>query len=117
MFNEPISPPLSSNPCSPPYFDLTSNTEHSDPTSQNHEKLWATADSEKIQFVPKTSKTILEPSIPEHSEPLPETSEPTLTRPTLDEALTKFSLSSASRLKKLSDESSVNENPSRLRTH
>ncbi|XP_050890838.1 major latex allergen Hev b 5-like [Lathyrus oleraceus] len=92
MFNEPLSSSLSSNPSSPPYYDLTSNTKHSgldnpDPTSPNHEELQATTDSEKTQSVPEPSKTIPEPSeqIPEPSEPIPEPSEPDLTIPTFDE--------------------------------
>lgn len=110
MFNEPISPPLSTNPISHPYYDLTSNIKHFDPTSPNHEELQVTANSEKIQFVQETSETIPEPSIPEPSEPA-------LTIPTLDEALAKFSESSALRLKKLSDESSASDHPSEVRTH
>ncbi|XP_050919617.1 uncharacterized protein LOC127137175 [Lathyrus oleraceus] len=131
MFNEPISTPLSSNPSSPPYYDLTSNSYHSgsdnpDPPSPNHEDLQTTTDSEKTRSVQKPSETIPEPSEPisepsetmhEPSEPTPQPSEPGLTLPTLDEAFSKFLENFASILKKLSDESSISDNPSEVRTH
>lgn len=59
------------------------------------------------------------PSEPIHAplEPNPQPSEPNLTIPTLDEALAKFSESSTSRLRNLSYESRVNDNPSEVRTY
>lgn len=101
MFNEPLSPPLSFNPISPPYYDLTSNSEHSGldnpgPTTPNHEELQATTDFEKTPSVLEPS--VPEPSVPEPSEPItkpcepiPKPFEPDLTIPTFDEALAKFS--------------------------
>lgn len=52
MFNERISTP-SSNPSSPPYYDLTSNSEHSDipdPPSPTLAELRATTDSKKTSL-------------------------------------------------------------------
>lgn len=124
MFSEPLSPPLSFDPNSLPYYDLTSNFEHSssdnpDPTSSNHEELQAITDSKKTQSIPEPSETIPEPSEPilEPSEPIPGPSKLNLTIPPFDEALAKFLESYASKFKKLSDECSINENPFELRTH
>lgn len=54
LLNEPITPP-SYTPSSPPYYDLTSNYEHSEipyPTSQTLAEFQTTTESEKTQFVP-----------------------------------------------------------------
>ncbi|XP_050918779.1 cell wall protein DAN4-like [Lathyrus oleraceus] len=110
LLNEPLLSSLSTTPRSPSYYDLTSNSEHSssnypDPPSPNLEDLQATTDSERTEFVP------------EPFEPIPEPSEAGLTLPIFDEALTKFSESSSSRFKKLSDKSSTSENPYEVRTN
>lgn len=121
--------PPSSNPSSPPNYDLTSNYEHSDisdPPSLTLAELQATAYSKKTQFVLQPSKTIpppakatSEPSEPLHKlfEPTSQPSEPDLTLPTIDQAFSKFSENSASRLGHLSDESRVSDNHSEVRTH
>ncbi|XP_050908976.1 uncharacterized protein LOC127122725 [Lathyrus oleraceus] len=109
MFNEPLSPTHSTTHNSPPYYDLTYDSEHSgsdylDPTSPNLEDFQATHDSKRTPSVPA-------------NQPIPEPSEHELTLPTFDEVLAKFSESSASRFKKLSDESNTSENPSKVRTN
>lgn len=109
LFNEPFSPTFSTTHNTPPYYDLTIvfehyGSDHPDPTSPNIEDIQATTDSEITLFVLA-------------DQPIPEPSEPELTLPTFDEALAKFSKSSASLFKKLSDESNTSEKPSEVRTN
>ncbi|XP_050889951.1 uncharacterized protein LOC127095284 [Lathyrus oleraceus] len=119
--------PLSSSaPSKSPILEAPNVSDIPDPTSPTHTELQATAESEKTQSIPEPSETIPSPSEPIYepsetihrpSDPTPQTSEPNLTLPTLDEEFSKFSENSASRLKHLSDESRVSDNPSEVRTH
>ena len=109
LFNEPVSQTFSTTHITPPYYDLTTTSEHysydyPDPTSQNLEDIQATTDSERTLSIPA-------------DQPIPESFEPELALLTFDEALAKFSEISASMFKKLSDESNTSENPSEVRTN
>ncbi|XP_050878124.1 uncharacterized protein LOC127081940 [Lathyrus oleraceus] len=141
LFNEPISP-LLSTPSSPPYYDLSSDSEQPkvpDPSSPTLAQLQATTNSEKSTSVPETSEPIPSPSTPPStasktlpsfeppnepsetsqipSKPIHPTSEPEPTFSTLEEVFAIFSESSTARLRQLSEESRLSDNPSKVRTH
>ncbi|XP_050895424.1 uncharacterized protein LOC127102047 [Lathyrus oleraceus] len=107
------------------------------PSSPTLAELQATVDSENTQYVPEPFDTTLPPSKPtskpipppyeptsESYEPIPsptelisQPSEPNLTFFTIDKVFSKFFENSASRLKKLYEESKISDNPSEVRTH
>ncbi|XP_050897719.1 uncharacterized protein LOC127104582 [Lathyrus oleraceus] len=107
--------PLSSSaPHIPDPTSITSTTfaEHSEPSKTIPPPYEPTSDP--FEPIRKPSEPTPDPSEPIHkpSEPTSQPSEPDLTLPTIDEAFAKFSENSASRLRKLSDESRINDNPS-----
>ncbi|XP_050914819.1 extensin-like [Lathyrus oleraceus] len=144
MFNEPISPP-SSTPSSPPYYTISSDSEPSDPQSPTLAQLQARALSAHNQPEPEINipspfkqpptpssepyiETPTKNPITHHSEPPTETiptppeptsptSEPEPTLPTLEEAVTLFVESSVEKIKSLSTNSKISDDPSAVRIH
>ncbi|XP_050889847.1 non-classical arabinogalactan protein 31-like [Lathyrus oleraceus] len=147
LLNEAISPP-SLTPSSPPYYDLSSDSEQPETTdlpSQTLAQLQSITLSNQPPFVPETSvpspsepqtkppsepptEPPSEPPTEQPSEPPTETihtssesinpsSEPEPTFPTLEKSFALFSESSAVKLRTLSEQSSLSDNPSEVRNH
>ncbi|XP_050897402.1 proline-rich receptor-like protein kinase PERK12 [Lathyrus oleraceus] len=153
LLNEPISP-LSSTPFSPPYYDISSNSEQPeipDPSSPPLAQLQAITLSNQPPSIPDTpvpsssepqteppSKTQIEPSSAPQTEPPSEpptkqpsepptetthtslepinpSSEPEPTFLTLEESVALFSESSNMKLRTLSEQSILSDNPSEVR--
>ncbi|XP_050918601.1 extensin-like [Lathyrus oleraceus] len=144
MFNEPISPP-SSTPSSPSYYTISSDSKSSDPQSSTLAQLQARPLSIQNQPEPETNisspseqpptppyeppiETPSENPIIHNSEPPIETtpspsaptspiseSEPTF--PTLEEAITLFDESSVEKIRSLSENSGINDDPPAMRIH
>ncbi|XP_050919825.1 uncharacterized protein LOC127137403 [Lathyrus oleraceus] len=139
MFNEPISPP-SSTPSSPPYYTISSDSEPSDPQSPTLAQLQARALFTHNQPEPETNipspseqpptppfephnetpsenpiihnfKPPIEttPSTPTPTSPIPK---PKPTFPTLEEAVTLFVESLVEKIRSLSENSSISDDPS-----
>ncbi|XP_050918407.1 eukaryotic translation initiation factor 4 gamma-like [Lathyrus oleraceus] len=136
LLNEPISPP-SSTPSSPPYYDLSSDADQPntpDPSSPTLAQLQDTSTSEQTLSVPETyeptpslsapssapsltlptSEPPTEPfdTTPIPSNPINPTSEPEPTFLTLEESFALFSECSIVKLRTLSEQSSLSDNPS-----
>ncbi|XP_050918448.1 vegetative cell wall protein gp1-like [Lathyrus oleraceus] len=144
MFNEPISPP-SSTPPSPPYHTISSHSELADPQYPTLAHLQARALSTHQQSEPEAnipppseqpttppSETPIEtlsenPIIPNSQPPIETTHtppaspsltpEPEPTFLTLEEAITLFAESSMEKIRSLSKNSGINDNPSRVSIH
>ncbi|XP_050877134.1 uncharacterized protein LOC127080886 [Lathyrus oleraceus] len=144
MFNEPISPP-SSTPSSPPYYTISSDSKPSDPQSPTLAQLQAHALSIYHHFEPEANipspseqpptppseppiVTSSENPIIHNSEPSAETTptpptptfptpEPEPNFPTLEEAITLFVESSTKKIRSLSENFGISDNPSAVRIH
>lgn len=145
LSNEPISPP-SSTPSSPPYYTISSEYGQPDPQSLTLAQLQARAlstqnpPSEPETNIPSPSEQpptppsephIKNPSenpITRQSEPPTKTIptspaltsptfEPEPTFPTLEEAVTLFAESSVEKIKSLSENSRISDDPSTVRIH
>ncbi|XP_050885576.1 uncharacterized protein LOC127091084 [Lathyrus oleraceus] len=141
LINEPISPP-SSTPSSPPYYDLSFNADQTDihdPSSLTLAQLQDTTTSEQALSIPETSEhtpslstppsapsltlpTSEPPTKPSETTPIPSdpinpTSESEPTFPTLEDSFALFSESSAVKLRTLSEQFGLSDNPSEVRTH
>ncbi|XP_050889013.1 eukaryotic translation initiation factor 4 gamma-like [Lathyrus oleraceus] len=144
LFNEPISPP-SLTPSSPPYYTISSDSEPSELQSPTITQLQARALSAHNQPEPETNipspseqpptspyephiETPTENPITHQSEPPTETipTPPTPTSPTsepeptfaaLEEAVTLFGESLVEKIKSLSENSRISDDPSVVRIH
>ncbi|XP_050918939.1 uncharacterized protein LOC127136425 [Lathyrus oleraceus] len=140
MFNEPISPP-SSTPSSPPYYTISSDSEPSDPQSPTLAQFQAHALS--IHHQPEPEATIPLPSeqpttppseTPSENPIIPNSEPPTKTThtppaspsptpkpeptfPTLEEAITLFVESLVEKIRSLSENSGISDDPSAVRIH
>ncbi|XP_050896846.1 eukaryotic translation initiation factor 4 gamma-like [Lathyrus oleraceus] len=135
--------PLSSTPSSPPYYDISSDSEQPeipDPSSPTLDQLQAITHLEQPPFVPETSAPSPSPSATEPpSEPHTETpsepptehsetthtpsglinptSEPQPIFPTLEYSFALFSKYLVVKLINLSEQSNISDNPSDVKTH
>ncbi|XP_050919606.1 uncharacterized protein LOC127137164 [Lathyrus oleraceus] len=144
LFNELISP-RSSTPSSPPYYNISSNSDESDFQSPTLAQVQARALYTQNPYVPKTITPSLykhpqtppfEPHIETPSEnpitqqtepptetiptpptPIPTTSEPESTFLTLEEAIVLFDESIMEKIRSLSKNSRINDDPSAVRIH
>ncbi|XP_050889197.1 flocculation protein FLO11-like [Lathyrus oleraceus] len=159
MLNETTSPSSSSSPESPPYYNLSSDTESSDPHSPTLAQLQtrAMASQQPTQSIPEpevTSSPIEDPNTTTSDPPPSETihaetqppnsdipppntsaepqtptlnlspptspplaSKPENTLPTLEEAIMVFAEASVDKVKSLTINSGISDDPSAVRTH
>ncbi|XP_050895821.1 uncharacterized protein LOC127102498 [Lathyrus oleraceus] len=159
MLNKTTSPSSSSSPESPPYYNISTDTEPSDPPSPTLAQLQtrALASQQPTQPTPEpkvTSSPTEEPNTTTsdppssetiHAEPQPSNSdipppttsaepqtptlnpspptspplasEPENTLPTLEEAIMVFAEASVNKVKSLTINSGINDDPSAIRTH
>ncbi|XP_050916321.1 uncharacterized protein LOC127131443 [Lathyrus oleraceus] len=156
VFNKPISPP-SSTPSSPPYYNISFDSDHPEPSdpqivtlaqlqahtlstqnppepetsipspsehptspaSEHHTETRSenpvTQTSDPLtEIIPTPPEPILPTSKPE---PISPTSEPEPTFPTLEEAVTLFAECLLEKLRSLSENSKISDDPSTVRIH
>ncbi|KAI5442359.1 hypothetical protein KIW84_011437 [Lathyrus oleraceus] len=137
MLNETTSP-SSFTPSSPPYYILSSDTEPSDPQSPTLAQLQAPTPPSKqqpttppaqitpppsdIPTIPTYEDIIIPTQTPADTNQTPppspsSNSEPELAFPTLEEAITLFAESSVEKIKSLSVNSDISDDPSAVRIY